>query len=86
MKIRFAHPKERAAIEWAKASYGRGWRKRLAEPLAEAEKSFPYQNMLHHCARPFGRRDWNLHVQWARRCLIRNDRMPDLAKRMERPL
>lgn len=82
MKIRFAHDKERAAIEWAKASYGRGWRKRLGSPLAEEERTFPYPNMRHCCARPFGRLDWNIHVQWARRCLVRNAFMPDLAKRM----
>jgi hypothetical protein len=82
MALRFAHPKERAAIEWAKAAYGRSWRKRLATPLAEEERSYPYPNLRHHCARPFGRVDWNIHTQWARRCLLRNAYMPDMAKRM----
>lgn len=84
-KLHFAHEKERRAIEWAKASYGRGWRKRLSVPLAEEERAYPHQALRTFCARPFGREDWNRHVQWARHCLVRNKFMPALAKRMARP-
>lgn len=71
-KLQFRHEKERLAIEWIKNHYGRDWRKHFSVPLAVQEKTFPYQNLRFHCARPFGRLDWNLHVQWARRCLVRN--------------
>lgn len=72
MKLIIRHRKEQEAIEWAKAAYGRSWRKRFAVDLATEERTFPYPYLRHVCARPFGRLDWNLHAQWLRRVMNRS--------------
>lgn len=82
MKLYFASESERRAVSWVQSSYGRTWRKDLAQTVSEGERSFPFPNMKHFVSRPFGRPDFNSMNALARNCYRRNLYFRDLAKRM----
>jgi len=85
MKLYVASETERRAVIWAKANYGRNWRKRL-DPIADREREmrrmFPRTRYYLHCARPFGHQYMNIMMQAARHCLRRNTHFRRIARKI----
>lgn len=86
MKLYVASETERQAIPWAKASYGRKWRARLSESVADSERElrrmYPRTHFHLHSARPFGHQHMNIMLQAARHCLRRNTHFRQIARQM----
>ena len=88
MRLYYASDLERRAVEWCRHSYGRGWRKRISQSIAEGERYFRgCKNLTGYAfcvARPFGSREMNVLQQAARHCLRRNTHFRVIAKAIGR--
>ena len=58
---RYRNEKERAAVRWAKASYGRAWKRHLRERLERSRSPWAEK----HRYRPYGHQAMNVWHAWA---------------------